>query len=453
LAGRQNSNQTIAEVYCDYVLPFAVNMLSFSLYLVVLFTYGVEIATIGIISAAVNIAILFFISQERKSAARRLACEKGKYEGHIAADLDMIETIKSCGSEQQFFEKWTGYAQSVYNSKNAIERKNLYTNTLPLLLSLLTDAAVLLIGIYEVFEGDFTVGALIAAQAFLAIFLLPISDFITSGTVVQSIQGQIEHVNDTMRYPSRVWDGNDLSEIQGNVKVENLCFSYNPLDEPFIKDLSFEVQKGKMTAFVGASGSGKSTVVKLIAGLYKPSSGKILFDGRDADEIDSDVIAEGISVVEQESTMFDGTVMSNINMWDETITSEEVISAAKDASIHDDIMKRKGGYQSKVSEGGINFSGGQCQRMEIARALAKQPKILILDEATGNLDAKTESMVMSAIKRRNLTCIAVAHRLSTIRDCDEILVFDDGKVVQRGTHDELKDVPGLYREQILSSVF
>lgn len=264
----------------------------------------------------------------------------------------------------------------------------------------------------------------------------------------------MERIEDVMKYPtdvsldSAVDESAEYDKLSGNIEMKNITFGYSRLAEPLIENFNMTLKRGERIAFVGASGCGKSTLSKLISGLYRPWSGEILFDGKPISEIDRSVFTGSLAVVDQDIILFEDTIANNIKMWDTSIEDFEVIMAARDAQLHEDIMQREGGYQYRITEGGKDFSGGQRQRMEIARVLAQDPTIIILDEATSALDAKTEYDVVNSIKDRGITCIVVAHRLSTIRDCDEIVVLDGGKVVERGTHEELMAHGGYYTELV-----
>lgn len=265
----------------------------------------------------------------------------------------------------------------------------------------------------------------------------------------------MERIEDVMKYPTDpVFDNHaetedgEYDKLSGNIELKNVTFGYSRLAEPLIKDSSMTLKPGSRVAFVGASGCGKSTLSKLISGLYQPWSGEILFDGKPLSQIDRGVFTGSLAVVDQDITIFEDTIANNIKMWDNSIEDFEMIMAARDAQLHEDIMQREGGYQYKLTEGGKDFSGGQRQRMEIARVLAQDPTIIILDEATSALDAKTEYDVVKSIKDRGITCIVVAHRLSTIRDCDEIIVLERGNVVERGTHEELMKNGGAYTQLV-----
>jgi ABC-type bacteriocin/lantibiotic exporter with double-glycine peptidase domain len=201
---------------------------------------------------------------------------------------------------------------------------------------------------------------------------------------------------------------------------------------------------------VGGSGSGKSTIAKLLSGLYQPWEGEIRYDGKLISEIPRSIFTASVSVVDQDVVLFEDAIQNNIKMWDNTIENFEMILAARDAGVHEDILSKKGGYQHQLKEGGRDLSGGQRQRIEIARVLAGDPSVIIMDEATSALDAKTEYEVSEAIKARGITCIIVAHRLSTIRDCDEIIVLDKGNVIERGTHDELLKNDGYYKKLVVT---
>lgn len=324
---------------------------------------------------------------------------------------------------------------------------------------MLTNTAVLMLGVYLCMRGDFTVGMIMAFQGFLTSFTAPAATLIGAGQTLQEMRTQMERVEDVMQYPEDVCFQKEdetasetaeqgFDKLSGKIVMKHVTFGYSRLAGPLIEDFQLDVTPGSRIAFVGSSGCGKSTISKLISGLYQPWSGEILFDGRPIGEIDRSVFTGSLAVVDQDIILFEDTIANNIKMWDTSIEDFEMIMAARDAQLHEDIMQRDGGYQYQITEDGKDFSGGQRQRMEIARVLAQDPTIVILDEATSALDAKTEYEVVKAIKDRGITCIVVAHRLSTIRDCDEIIVMEQGKVVERGTHEALYAKGGLYAELI-----
>ena len=296
-------------------------------------------------------------------------------------------------------------------------------------------------------------------QGLLSSFMNPAVTLISAGQTIQEMRTEMERIEDVMDYPddpvmqreSPVQSEKSYSKLKGELRITGLAFGYSRLAEPVISDFSMNVKPGQRIAIVGASGCGKSTVSKLITGLYEPWEGELLFDGKPAAAIDRSVFAGSVAMVDQDIVLFEDTITNNIKMWDETITDYEMILAARDAQIHDDILKRPGGYQGKLTENGKDLSGGQRQRLEIARVLAQDPTLIIMDEATSALDAKTEFDLMEAVKNRGISCIVVAHRLSAIRDCDEIIVLDKGKIVERGTHEELFAKGGIYTELVSST--
>jgi ABC-type bacteriocin/lantibiotic exporter with double-glycine peptidase domain len=303
--------------------------------------------------------------------------------------------------------------------------------------------------------GNFTLGMIMTFQQFLSSFMSPAMTLISAGQTIQEMRTQMERVEDVMQYPEDpnfsdhpLDEDADYSKLSGSVELKHVTFGYSRLGQPLIQDFSMSMKPGSRVAFVGSSGCGKSTLSKLISGLYQPWSGEILFDGKPISEIDRSVFTGSVAVVDQDIVLFEDTIANNIKMWDESIEDFEMILAARDAQIYDDIMAREGGFYGKLTEGGKDLSGGQRQRIEIARVLAQDPSIIIMDEATSALDAKTEYELVKAVKDRGITCIVIAHRLSTIRDCDEIIVLDKGKVVERGTHEELYARGGYYTELI-----
>jgi ABC-type bacteriocin/lantibiotic exporter with double-glycine peptidase domain len=306
-------------------------------------------------------------------------------------------------------------------------------------------------------NGDMTVGMLVAYQTLLGSFMKPINTLVSFGSELQELQADMNRLDDVLRYPADKQYEQDRTKLEydprvvklsGLVELKNVTFGYNPLEPPLIQDFSLRVEPGRRVALVGSSGSGKSTVAKVISGLYPNWGGEILFDGKQRHEIPRDLLVNSIAVVDQEVFLFGGSVNENVTMWDPTVPISRVGTASRDAAIAEVIEAREGGYKSPVQEGGGNFSGGQCQRLEIARGLVGEPTIMILDEATSALDPSTEMHIDDSMRRRGCTCIIIAHRLSTIRDADEIIVLERGKIVQRGTHDVMKDIEGPYKKLI-----
>ena len=455
IQNRQSSNAMIAGQLVNTFAPLALNAVMMSFYLIVMLRYSVILTLIGLASVLVNLILSSIISKKRINITRVQMRDAGKLAGTTVAGIEMIETIKASGAENGFFEKWAGYQASVNTNMVRFQRMNQLLGLLPTLVSSLCDTAVLMTGVFLAMKGEFTVGMIMAFQGFLSSFISPATTLISAGQTLQEMRTDMERIEDVMKYPTDVtFENSDDSEnieydkLSGNIEIKNVTFGYSRLAEPLIKDFSMSLKSGSRVAFVGPSGCGKSTVSKLISGLYKPWSGEILFDGKPMSKIDRSVFTGSLAVVDQDIILFEDTIANNIKMWDNSIEDFEMIMAARDAQLHEDIMQREGGYQYKLTEGGKDFSGGQRQRMEIARVLAQDPTIIILDEATSALDAKTEYDVVKSIKDRGITCIVVAHRLSTIRDCDEIIVMDQGNVVERGTHEELMKNGGAYTQLV-----
>lgn len=448
---RQSMNASVARSLVQTFAPLALNTIMMFFYLIVMIRYSLTLTLVGLASIVINIAVSRIISKKRINITRVQMRDSGKLAGATVAGIEMIETIKASGAENGFFERWAGYQASVNTQQVRFERLNQYLGMIPAFVSSLANTAVLILGVYSTINGEFTVGMIMAFQGFLASFTAPAQTLISAGQTLQEMRTQMERVEDVMEYPTDVnYDNEAVSEdeeydkLSGNVELKNVTFGYSRLAEPLIKDFNLTLKTGSRVAFVGTSGCGKSTLSKLISGLYKPWSGEILFDGRPIENIDRSVFTGSLAVVDQDIILFEDTIANNIKMWDNSIEDFEMIMAARDAQLHEDIMRRDGGYNYRITEGGKDFSGGQRQRMEIARVLAQDPTIIILDEATSALDAKTEYEVVKSIKDRGITCIVVAHRLSTIRDCDEIIVLNNGVVVERGTHEELYAKNGFY---------
>ncbi len=453
---RQSSNAEIAKNLVNIFAPLALNTLMMLFYLVVMLRYSLMLTLIGVSSIIINLLVSTLISRKRVNITRVQMRDAGKLAGTTVAGIEMIETIKASGAENGFFEKWSGYQASVNTQQVRFAKLDNLLGMIPTLVNSLTSTVILMLGVLLTMNGEFSVGMIMAFQGFLTAFTSPAMSLISSGQALQEMRTEMERVEDVMKYPTDVSCEDDVSDdvqydkLSGCIEMKNVTFGYSKLAEPLIQNFSILLKTGSRVAIVGGSGCGKSTLAKLISGLYKPWSGEILFDGKPIDSIDRSVFTGSLAVVDQDIILFEDTIANNIKMWDNTIEDFEMIMAARDAHIHQDIMQRDGGYQYRITEGGKDFSGGQRQRMEIARVLAQDPTMIILDEATSALDAKTESEVVQSIKDRGITCIVIAHRLSTIRDCDEIIVMDYGKVVERGTHDELFAKGGLYTQLVMN---
>ena len=450
---RQGSNAAIAGTLVNTFAPLALSAIMMVFYLVLMIRYSPLLTLVGLGAIVVNMLVARFISAKRVNITRVQMRDSGKLSSATVAGIGMIETIKASGAENGYFEKWSGYQASVNTQKVRFQRLNQYMGMIPGIVTEITNTAILALGIWLTMCGQFTAGMIMAFQGFMTSFSAPAQSLIAAGQTLQEMRTEMERVEDVMEYPmdeeapeSDTQDTYD--KLSGRLEMKHVTFGYSRLGEPLIEDFSMSLEPGSRVAFVGASGCGKSTISKLISGLYKPWSGEILFDGKPISAIDRSVFTGSLAVVDQDIILFEDTIANNIRLWDKSIEDFEVILAARDAKLHEDIMQREGGYQYKITEGGRDFSGGQRQRMEIARVLAQDPTIIILDEATSALDAKTEFEVVDSIHARGITCIVIAHRLSTVRDCDEIIVLDNGKVAERGTHEELYARGGAYTSLI-----
>ncbi len=453
---RKGTNETITATLINTLAPLFFNILMMLIYLFVMLRYSVVLALIGLSGIIINLAVNRYSAKKLANISRVQARDEANLYSSTMAGIEMIETIKASGAENGFFQKWAGYQASV----NSLDVKSQYIvqylGLIPEFVSSFVDIAILALGLYMIIKGNFTIGMLYAFQGVLSSLQSPIESLSLASQDLLQMENDMERVEDVLKYPvdsnlnSRSGDVESYNKLSGKLELKNVTFGYSRLAPPLIENFNMVVEPGQKVAFVGGSGCGKSTLSKLISGLYKPWSGEILFDGKPIEEIDRNIFTGSLAVVDQDITLFEDSIAENIKMWDSSIEDYEMILAARDASLHEDIMQRDGGYQYRMLEGGKDFSGGQRQRMEIARVLAQDPTIIIMDEATSALDAKTEYEVVNAIKDRGITSIVIAHRLSTIRDCDEIVVMDHGKIVERGKHNELMALHGKYEELIIN---
>lgn len=451
LLQRQNTNATIAGSLVNTFAPLLLNTCMMVIYLVVMLQQSPLLTLVGLISLVFNLFNSIVLSGKRVNITRVQQRDMGRLSSMTMTGMQMIETIKASGSESGFFRNWAGLQAAVNKGQISYDRLNATYGLVPMILAEASNTVIMTLGVFLTIRGQFTVGMIMAFQSFLASFMSPASSLIGAGQTIQEMRTDMERIEDVMAYPDApavreeaLREEQEYSKLSGEIEIRNISFGYAKLRPPLIRDFSMHIRPGSKVAFVGASGCGKSTLAKLISGLYEPWSGEILFDGRSIREIDRSVFTSSLAVVDQDITLFEDTIAQNIRLWDDTIEDFEVILAARDAQIHDDIMQRDGGYEGRLTENGSDLSGGQRQRLELARVLAQDPTIIVLDEATSALDAQTEYKVINAITERGITCIVVAHRLSTIRDCDEIIVLNQGEVVERGTHEELYALGGVY---------
>ncbi|MBR3234438.1 MAG: NHLP family bacteriocin export ABC transporter peptidase/permease/ATPase subunit [Atopobiaceae bacterium] len=463
LQQRQSTNETIVFTLIGQLAPVLINAVMLVLYLVVMLRYSVPLTLVGLFNVLINTILAHYISRKRVNISRATAQDRGKLYATTVGGIEMIETIKVAGAENGYFGRWAGFQANVNEAEVRATKLNKGLGAIPTIIAALTNIVVLTQGIWLIVQGEFTPGMLLSFMGFLSSLMSPVNQLIGLGQTVQEMQTQMERVEDVMRYEvdvpeepkseqaaSVAIEKTGREKLSGQVDLEDVSFGYSPLEPPFIEGFNMHIRPGQWVALVGGSGSGKSTIAKLVSGLYAPWSGSITFDGIPIDKVPRIILRGSLAVVDQDIITFDDTVANNVKLWDQSIEDYEVILACRDADIHDLVASREGGYSSRILPGGSNYSGGQLQRLEIARVLAQDPTIIILDEATSALDARTEVEVMQHIRDRGITCIVIAHRLSTIRDCDEIIVLEDGKVVERGTHEKLLDANGAYADLVRS---
>ena len=452
LAYRVHLNDRIAELLSGRVTTAAIRAISALFFLVLMLRYDVALALLSVAIAALNLLALAAANRSRSDANATLLQAEGELLGTAVMGIRYIETLKAAGAERAFLQRWGSRLARVVNARQQLGFPTQLLVAAPRLLAMLNAAAILGFGSLRVIDGTLSLGALFAFYLLSEQFSAPFAEIVRFGSEFQEMDGSLKRIEDVYRYPATV-PPLEVAEprreiLHGGLELRNIRFGYSPVAPPLVDGLSLHVAPGKQIAVVGSTGSGKSTVTKLVSGLYEPWAGAVLYDGRPRAAYDRRAFAAAVAMVDQEIALFAGTVRANITLFDPTIDDAAIERAARDACIHDEIMARSGGYDAIVEEEGRNFSGGQRQRLEIARALVRDPALIILDEATSALDPITEAQVAENLRRRGCSCVIVAHRLSTIRDSDEIIVLERGAIVERGTHDSLVSLGGRYKELV-----
>jgi ATP-binding cassette, subfamily C, bacterial len=459
IGSRLNLNDNVAHLLSGQLITTSIDALVMLLFGIVMWQYDRGLTVIVFGFAALNFLAVQWAARARVDTSLRLATEYGKAKGVAIAGLMSLETLKASALESDFFGRWSGYQAKALNAQQSLGLQSQFLNLLPTLLSTLTTLLVLILGGLKVMNGTLTIGMLVAFQSLTGSFLEPINSLVGLSSSLQDLESDLNRLDDVLVNPIDTESNRAEQEstalmadfrLKGSLELRDVTFGYNPIEPPLIEHFSLAVSPGQRIAIVGNSGSGKSTVAKLISGLYDPWAGDILLDGQPRDKVHRRSLYESLALIDQDIFLFADTVRQNLTLWDLTVPDDNLIRACRDAEIEEVVLDQPGGFDAKLLEGGVNLSGGQRQRLEIARALVNNPSILVLDEATSALDGETEARVVQNIRRRGCTCIVIAHRLSTIRDCDQIIVLERGQVVQRGSHEELMAAEGAYAKLIQS---
>jgi NHLM bacteriocin system ABC transporter peptidase/ATP-binding protein len=459
ISSRVGINDKVAEMLSEDLAQGFLAVIQVVFFAGLMFFYDVWLTLISVVVVSINVVVMARVAQKTKVASLKLAIDGGKVFAATMSGLQVMETVKSSGTESSFFQKWAGYQAKYVNSQQAMARVGLVTGTVPALLTVLNNILILGVGGMIVINGDLSIGMLVAFQSLAVSFTGPVESLVGLGKKMLEVKGDMDRLDDVMGYREDPWlnrkplsqekGKREVSKLAGKIELNNISFGYNPASSALVENFNLVLNPGERIAIVGPSGCGKSTISRLVMGLYEPWGGDIKFDDKPREEFGRYEFFNSVALVDQDIVLFEGSIRDNLSMWDKSISDQDLIQAAKDACIHDAIMSRPGGYDSKLEEDGANMSGGQRQRLEIARALAINPRILVMDEGTSALDPATEQQIDENLRRRGCACIIIAHRLSTIRDADEIIVLSYGLIVERGTHDSLMQIDGGFYNNLI----
>lgn len=454
LSSRITNNDKVSQFLGGELINTVICLLESFFYLIVLVFYSPVLVLIALCALAVDLVLIWYSSRQMKEISMKMNQDSGKMIGSLYAGLSILDSIKASGLEDMFVGRILGYYAKTCNTEQKMRKTQQLLNAFPQAIMQILNVLILMFGSILVIRSQMTIGSLVAFTSVFAAFLNPVNQLLGFVYGIQMTKTDMERVKDIMGCPQeRKYQKEDRYEgkLQGNLEVENVTFGYSKMKDPEIQNINLKVERGSSVAIAGASGSGKSTLAKVICGLYEPWEGQIYLDGKPVSEISSGTLHMSVTDVSQKVTIFGATVRENITLWNQSIPEEDVLRAAKDACIHDVITSRPGAYDAMLTEGGQNLSGGQRQRLEIARALVLNPSIIIMDEATSALDPVVEKQVLENIRKRGCTCIVVAHRLSAIRDCEQIVVMEQGRIVEQGTHESLMKQGRVYPKLIQSN--
>ncbi|MFJ4918876.1 NHLP family bacteriocin export ABC transporter peptidase/permease/ATPase subunit [Streptomyces sp. NPDC088725] len=450
LVQRLQSNDAVAETLARDLAAAGVDGIVVILYAVLLWTYDPQLTVIGVLIALLNVVAMRVVIRLRATHTQKLRADSARLTNTSYTGLQLIETMKATGGENGYFRRWAGQHATTLEEQQRLGVPSAVLGVVAPLLATLNSAMILWLGGLRAVEGHISIGLLVAFQALVTRFTAPITRLNGVAGRIQDFAADVARLKDVESFPvdplySREQPDPSTRRLKGHVTLENITFGYSPLDKPLLTGFSLTVGPGRQVALVGGSGSGKSTVSRLISGLYSPWEGTIRIDGQRLEDISRSALAASVSFVDQDVFLFEGTVRDNVALWDPSIPDDAVVAALRDAALYDDVIApRPDSIYSRVEQDGRNFSGGQRQRLEIARALVRRPSVLVLDEVTSALDAETERIIIENLRRRGCACVVIAHRLSTVRDSDEIVVLDHGSVVERGRHEDLVAAAGPY---------